>query len=227
MCSSISLTLSPSSAPWVCLPLSVGTGQEQMHTDVHLLAAHQRGEMRGVLRFYTWQPAAISLGYHQRHWPNHWQHCRYRGQPLSLVRRPSGGAAVLHQGDLCFAVVVGITPGGYRAQWQRVQAWLIEGWRGLGVVLQPGQQTPQRGQVSCFAQATPVDLVTVTGHKFIGMAQRRQGRSLLVQGSMQLRPDPALWRQVFGEIAPPPVPAPPVAAVVAHLTATAPAYLAG
>jgi lipoate-protein ligase A len=214
-----------SSAPWVCLPLQVGAGPEQMQTDLQLLAAHQRGDIRGALRFYCWQPVAISLGYHQRHWPEHWQHCHYRGQRLPILRRPSGGAAVLHQGDVCFALVMGITPGHYREQWQRLLAWLIDGWRTLGVSLQTGPQKPVRGQVSCFAQATPADLVTAAGHKFIGMAQRRWGRSLLVQGSMQIHPDPELWMQVFGTTAPPPVPTPPIPVVVAHLTATVRAYL--
>ncbi len=209
-----------SSVPWISLPLTVGSGQQQMQTDLDLLTAHQRGEFRGALRFYLWQPAAVSLGYHQHHWPEHWQQCYYQGQPLEVVRRPSGGAAVLHQGDLCYALVTGMVPGGCRQQYQRLQDWLIHGWRTLGVNLHRGQQPPSRGQVSCFATATPADLVTETGHKFIGSAQLRRGRSILYQGSMQLHPDPDLWVQVFGSVAPPPVLIPSLGAVVAHLGAT-------
>ncbi|MEN9217599.1 MAG: biotin/lipoate A/B protein ligase family protein [Gloeomargarita sp. DG_2_bins_126] len=204
--------------------MSVGSGQQQMQTDLNLLSAHQRGEIRGAVRFYRWQPAAISLGYHQRHWPEHWCQCRYQGHPLAVVRRPSGGGAVLHQGDLCFTLVTGITAGGYRLQYQRLQAWLIQGWQALGVPLYPGEQPARRGQAHCFAAATPADLVTATGHKFIGSAQLRRGHSVLHQGSMQLQPDPELWVQVFGTPPPPPVPSPNWSTVVAHLTHLATVY---
>ncbi len=195
-----------------------------MHTDLNLLAAHQRGEFAGALRFYCWQPAAVSLGYHQHHWPEHWRQCRYQGQPLEMVRRPSGGAAVLHQGDLCYALVTGMVPGGCRQQYQRLHHWLIHGWQALGVNLHPGQQTPTPGQIDCFAAATPADLVTERGHKFIGSAQLRRGRSVLYQGSMQLHPHPDLWRTVFGTTAPPPVPIPSLTAVMEHLGRTVPDY---
>ncbi len=191
-----------------------------MHTDLELLRAHQRGEIRGAVRFYRWQPAAVSLGYHQHHWPVHWAHCRYQGQLLELVRRPSGGGAVLHQGDLCYTLVMGIVPGGYRHQYQRLNTWLIQGWQALGVPLSLGECPAGRGQTHCFAQATPADLVTGTGHKFIGSAQLRRGYSVLHQGSMQLAPDPELWNQVFASPAAPPMRIPSLRDVVAHLTAT-------
>ncbi|MCS6781650.1 MAG: biotin/lipoate A/B protein ligase family protein [Gloeomargarita sp. SKYBB_i_bin120] len=214
------------SGPWRFEPLQVADGHTQMQRDLALLAAHQRGELAGAVRFYQWQPAAISLGYHQYHWPEHWAQLTYRGQPLHLVRRPSGGSAVLHQGDLCYAVVIGVPPGTYRQQIQRLQNWLIQGWRELGISLQPGTEKPQPGVAHCFAQAAITDLVTPAGHKFIGSAQLRRGRSLLQHGSIQLHPDPELWRRVFGTEPPPPVATPPLPELVAHFTALARTELA-
>ncbi|MEN9275053.1 MAG: hypothetical protein Q6K17_00770 [Gloeomargarita sp. GMQP_bins_5] len=210
-------SLAPS-APWLVWPLQVADGATHMQTDLDLLAAHQRGDIAGAVRFYQWQPVAISLGYHQRQWPAHWEQ-------LPLIRRPSGGSAVLHQGDLCYAVVLGVSPGTYRQQVERIQNWLIQGWQGLGLSLHPGQDPPQPGVGSCFAQATRTDLVIATGHKFIGSAQLRRGQSLLQHGSMALHPDPHLWQHLFGTTPPPPPVTPPIADIVAYLTALAPAYL--
>ncbi|MCS7030601.1 MAG: hypothetical protein NZL92_03580 [Gloeomargarita sp. SKYG116] len=217
-------SLAPS-APWLVWPLQVADGDTQMQTDLALLAAHQRGEIAGAVRLYQWQPAAISLGYHQQHWPTHWASITYHGQPLQLIRRPSGGSAVLHQGDLCYAVVIGIQPGTYRQQVQRIQNWLIHGWRELGISLELGSDRPHRNLPHCFAQAVTTDLVTAAGHKFIGSAQLRRGHSLLQHGSMQLHPDPHLWQQIFGVSPPPSVSTPPMREVVAHLLALAPTYL--
>ncbi len=76
-----------------------------MAIDAWLLEQHDLGKHPPTLRFYTWEPAAISLGYHQRRWPQYWQGLTGQGQPLDMVRRPSGGRAVLHQGDLTYAVI--------------------------------------------------------------------------------------------------------------------------
>jgi len=73
-------------------------GRIQMAIDHWLLEQHKLGLLPSTLRFYTWSPPAISLGYHQSNWPEYWQQLTWQGAPLQLVRRPTGGRAVLHQG---------------------------------------------------------------------------------------------------------------------------------
>ena len=85
---------------WRLIPLLSASGRVQMAIDKWLLEKHLAGKNPPTLRFYTWVPAAISLGYHQQRWPDFWQQLSWEGKPLELVRRPSGGRAVLHQGDL-------------------------------------------------------------------------------------------------------------------------------
>jgi lipoate-protein ligase A len=84
---------------WRLIPLLEATGTVQMAIDSWLLEQHQCGKHPPTLRFYTWSPAAISLGYHQRQYPQSWQNLTGGGKKLDLVLRPSGGRAVLHQGD--------------------------------------------------------------------------------------------------------------------------------
>jgi lipoate---protein ligase len=187
------------------IPPIAASGRVQMAIDRWLLTQHCQGLHPPTVRFYTWSPAALSLGYHQRRYPEFWQHLTWQNQPIELVQRPSGGRAVLHQGDLTYAVITSgsATPGiaGNRMQaYQYLCEFLIQGWRSLGVDLHYGEAG--RGYIhnpNCFGTATAADLVMPNGAKLIGSAQLRRGTALLQHGSMRLHPDPGLFRQVFGK----------------------------
>jgi lipoate-protein ligase A len=198
----LSQSLSCLDAPrplWRLLPLIEAPGRVQMAIDRWLLEQHRYHGHPPILRFYTWQPAAISLGVSQRRrYPDHWQHLTWRGQTVDLVQRPSGGRGVLHQGDLTYAVVTSHLPGNVDQGYRTLCQFLIKGWRSLGVELRFG--TPDRRYVrshNCFGLATNADLVDALGHKFIGSAQLKQGKYLLQHGSMVLQPDPELFERVF------------------------------
>ncbi len=182
---------------WRLLPLIAAPGQVQMAIDRWLLLQHQQG-YPPTLRFYTWSPPAISLGYHQSALES-WQQLNWQGKPIEIVRRPTGGRAVLHQGDLTYALVIsGMT--GTRVQvYQKICEFLIQGWRSLGVELQYGEAG--RGYINnpnCFGTATSADLVLANGVKLIGSAQQRRGEVILQHGSICLEPDAKLFAQVFG-----------------------------
>ncbi|MBL1175319.1 lipoate--protein ligase family protein [Pantanalinema sp. GBBB05] len=183
---------------WRYIPPLVASGKLQMALDTWLFEQHLQGKQPPILRFYTWEPAAISLGYHQRQWSDHWQDLTWQGQAIDLVRRPTGGRAVLHQGDLTYAVIMSGLPGKRMQAYQQICEFLIQGWRSLGVDLHYGQAG--RGYIhnpNCFGTATTADLVVAEGRKLIGSAQLRRGSTVLQHGSMRLAPDPVLFRQVF------------------------------
>ena len=169
-----------------------------MAIDRYLLEQHRAGKHPSVIRFYTWQPAAISLGYHQKDYPN-WQDLLWQGKPLDIVRRSTGGRAVLRQGDLTYMVVTSIPPRKRLEVYKQICQFLITGWRSLGVELDYGKATKEYIQhQNCFATATGSDLVTPQGNKVIGSAQLRRGKTVLQHGSMIINTDPELYRQVFG-----------------------------
>lgn len=175
-------------------------GKVQMAVDKWLLAQHQLGKHLPTLRFYTWSPPAISLGYHQKKYPEHWQNIIYQGGKLDLVRRPSGGRGVLHQGDLTYAVITSGIPGTRLQAYEKICEFLISGWRSLGVELNYGQAG--RGYIhnpNCFGTATGADLVLSNGSKLIGSAQLRKGKAILQHGSIILNPDLDLFAEVFGK----------------------------
>ncbi|NEQ23221.1 MAG: lipoate--protein ligase family protein [Microcoleus sp. SIO2G3] len=185
---------------WRSIPLLCASGSVQMAIDAWLFDQYGQGKIPPVLRFYTWEPAAISLGYHQSRYPAKWRDLTWQGRSIDLVRRPSGGRAVLHQGDLTYAVIT--SGSGDRMQdYRSICEFLIQGWRSLHVDLDFG--SAGRGYIhnpNCFGTATVADLVLPDGTKLIGSAQLRRGSAILQHGSIRLNPDRALVQQVFGAV---------------------------
>lgn len=171
-----------------------------MAIDQWLLEQHQAGKQPPVLRFYTWALPTISLGYHQHRWSTTWQQLTWQGTPIPLVRRPTGGRAVLHQGDLTYMVVTSGLADKRLDAYQAICEFLIQGWRTLGVPLHYGSTGREYARhPNCFSTATGVDLLTAEGYKLIGSAQLRRGNAILQHGSIRLEPDAQLVTQVFGE----------------------------
>ncbi|MBE9179837.1 lipoate--protein ligase family protein [Oculatella sp. LEGE 06141] len=195
-----------------------------MQLDRWLFEQHCLGLHPPTLRFYRWSPIAISLGYHQRRYPERWQHLTWKGEPIDLVRRPTGGRAVLHQGELTYAVVTSGIGGNRMQAYQTLCEFLIAGCRSLGIQLQFGQAG--RGYIhnpNCFGTATTADLVLPDGTKIIGSAQLRRGDAILQHGSIQLSLDPDLFYRVFETERPPlnVLPDPPIQALTEALTRAA------
>jgi len=202
------------SQPWRFVPTIAAAGATQMAIDEWLLDQLIQGQQPPTLRFYRWSPIALSLGYHQKQWPESWADLCWQGQPVELVRRPTGGRGVLHQGDLTYAIAMPLM--GHRQEaYRQICDALIAAWKHLGVNLRYGTTGhTYRHQANCFALATPADLVTATGYKLIGSAQLRRDRYLLQHGSIRLWPNWQLYRQVFGAAAVPAVARP--AAIPEH-----------
>jgi lipoate-protein ligase A len=170
-----------------------------MAIDRWLLDQHFCRKHPQALRFYTWSPSAISLGYNQHKYSQKWENLTWQGKKIDLVRRPTGGRAVLHQGDLTYAMITSGLKGDRLQVYQKICEFLIQGWRSLGVELQYGKIG--RGYIhnpNCFGTATGADLILSNGSKLIGSAQMRRGDAILQHGSIRLKPDQQLFTQVFG-----------------------------
>lgn len=183
---------------WRLIPFLETNGALQMQIDRFCLQQHRLGFQPPILRFYSWSPAAISLGYHQRDYPLKWHNITWQGKPLNLVRRPTGGRAVLHQGDLTYMVVASNIPGNRERVYKTICQFLIEGMRSLGIELNYGRAgRGYIGNPNCFALATAADLIDSEGRKSIGSAQLRQGKAFLQHGSISLSTDRTLFARVF------------------------------
>lgn len=183
---------------WRYIPPLEANGKIQMAIDTWLLQKHQQGKHPSTLRFYTWSPPAISLGYHQRRYPQHWQKLTWGGKPLDIIRRPTGGRAVLHQDDLTYMVVTSRPSGQIIDIYKYLCEFLIVGWESLGINLHYGEGGREYlGNPNCLATSTPADLVTEDGYKFIGSALLKQGNYYLQHGSIRIGKNWQLYNQVF------------------------------
>ncbi len=171
-----------------------------MAIDQWLFEQHILGQIPPTLRFYTWSHPTISLGYHQRHYPDHWQSLVWHDRSIDIVKRPTGGRGVLHQGDLTYALIGSGFVGKRVEVYQQICQFLIDGWRSIGVEL--GYGNAGSGYIhnpNCFGTATSADLVCQDGYKLIGSAQLIRSGAVLQHGSMRLNPDLELFEKVFGE----------------------------
>lgn len=187
---------------------------------------HLMGDGPPVLRFYQWTPAALSLGYHQKEIPSQWRSL-LACEGVDLVRRPTGGRAVLHGGDLTYGLIYTCPLPQRRDSYCHICGWLRRVWGDRGVPLYFGQGDRSYAQQdSCFASATKADLVTETGIKVIGSAQLRRGSVVLQHGSILdgHRSPGALYESLFGERFPAVPPLGDRYALMQQLSAQAEAY---
>ena len=139
------------------------------------------------LRFYGWTAATVSLGYFQ---PHAIRLADSRLSALPWVRRPSGGATLVHHHEITYALAL---PGG--VPWQSKEPYLIRVHRvivnalaelGLaGKVELVGANPIRHGDVLCFQQFTTGD-VLCSGKKIVGSAQRKYRHAILQHGSILL-----------------------------------------
>jgi lipoate-protein ligase A len=180
-------------------------------------AIHAPATAGALLRFYAWRRPTVSIGFHQRRLPAHWLGLLERGC-VDLVRRPSGGRAVLHAGELTYALIWPQAPQRRSLAYEQACDWLRVAFAELEQPLLFGRLAASAQRSSCFATSTAADLVHSDGAKRIGSAQLWRRGCLLQHGSLLLNPPPELWGELFDH-PPPSLPPLPLegAGLLAHL----------
>lgn len=176
---------------WRFLNTGRRDGAWNMAVDEALLVGVNRSESAPTVRVYAWDPPTVSTGYSQDLEDElDLSACRDAG--FGVVRRPTGGRAVLHAGELTYSVVgpAGAPPlgGTIMEAYKAIADALVRGLRSLGVdadLARVATEARARGGVSppCFVSAGRFEVV-VGGKKLIGSAQRRVGRGVLQHGSL-------------------------------------------
>ena len=113
---------------WRLIPFIEASGMIQMAIDNWLFIQHEKEKYPSTLRFYTWSSPTISLGHLQKKWPLSWSDLTWENRSIELVRRPTGGRSVLHQGDLTYGIIVSINNRKTSEIYQQICQFLIEGW---------------------------------------------------------------------------------------------------
>lgn len=167
------------------------TGAMNMAIDEALLEAVESGSSPPVLRLYNWQPAAVTLGFGQRG-DDAVNHGACRSLGLDVVRRHTGGRAVLHESEVTYAVIAPVETGRFGGSilgnYRAIAEVLLDAVAstGLAATLSAtrsagGGQGAQRS--ACFTAPSHYELL-FRGCKIAGSSQRRQGRAFLQHGSI-------------------------------------------
>lgn len=168
-------------------------GATNMAVDEAILDAVVEGDSPPTLRFYGWSPPCLSLGRNQPLAEANLDACRAAG--VDVIRRPSGGQAVLHATELTYAVALSQddprSEGGVLGGYRRLSEGLLAGLRHLGIdAVQACGARPAQGPPSpiCFDRPTDYE-ICFEGRKLIGSAQWRRRGGVLQHGSLPLRGD--------------------------------------
>jgi lipoate-protein ligase A len=192
-------------APWRLILEGSEDGAWNMAVDEAILEACDRASPKPVptLRLYGWRPATLSLGRSQPAEGAYDARVLAR-EGIGLVRRPTGGLAVLHEIERTYAVVgaLGVPPfaGGVIATYRTIAEALRRGLGRLGVAAIPVE--PRRGAArddgaSCFERLGAWE-IAADGRKLVGSAQARRRGALLQHGSIPIRLDAARLAEVLG-----------------------------
>lgn len=148
-----------------------------MEQDIALAQRLQRGEIPPTLRLYGWKPWAVSLGYNQSELDIDKDKCSEFG--IEIVRRPTGGRAVLHANELTYSIVMASGGKGITETYSMISKALVAGLSKLCADVayetsQPNFQAFYKKQESipCFSASARYE-VQINGKKLVGSAQRR------------------------------------------------------
>jgi lipoate-protein ligase A len=151
-----------------------------------------------VFRVYTWARPTLSLGRNQTA-RGVYDPERARALGVEVVRRPTGGRAVLHWREVTYSVAAPVAPGEpLRESYARINRLLLDGLRRLGVgatLARPGARAPLPGAAPCFETPTEGELV-VDSRKLVGSAQYREPGALLQHGSILLDDDQSILERL-------------------------------
>jgi lipoate-protein ligase A len=181
-------------ATWRLILGGEADGATNMAVDEAILDAVVEGKSRPTLRFYGWSPPCLSLGRSQPSSDVNWAACRTDG--VDVVRRPTGGKAILHTDELTYSVALPLSDprveGGVVQAYRRLSEGLLAGLQSLNapVIQAAGGSSAVGGDPSAVCFETPSSYEIIAGgRKLVGSAQWRARGGVLQHGTLPLHGD--------------------------------------
>ncbi|MCD4782774.1 MAG: lipoate--protein ligase family protein [Candidatus Eremiobacteraeota bacterium] len=168
----------------------VHPGSFNMAADEALLVELMKNPVSPTLRFYQWEKPTLSLGYFQK--INEVNIERIEAKGYDIVRRPTGGRAVLHWEEVTFCLVIPAFKRGLWEIFKSIHEALESGLNMIGIsarvlpVEKYGRGIRNRTS-ACFASPSRYELM-LNGKKIAGTAQKKVGDYMLAHGSIPIRP---------------------------------------
>src|SRR5690242_13201493 len=168
-------------------------GPTNMAIDEAILEAVGRGDAPPTLRLYSWNPACLSLGYAQPAANADMERIAAHG--WQVVRRMTGGRAILHTDELTYSVALPIdhplVEGTILDSYRRLSAALLAALQAIGLDAHADKRESGRAKSVgpvCFEVPSDYE-ITADGKKLIGSAQVRKHNAALQHGSLPLYGD--------------------------------------
>ncbi len=157
-----------------------------MAIDEAIFLMREKLGLPATLRFYAWKPAAVSIGYFQRIEDPSLQ--RYKRQKLTIVRRFTGGGAILHRNEITYSLACSThgfpTFRDIVKTQQLTHEAIILGLQNLGINAElERKETERPDPYFCFVNPSKYDVVE-DGRKIAGSAQRRKNKAFFQHGSI-------------------------------------------
>jgi lipoate-protein ligase A len=184
---------------WRFIKSSLHSPAFNMAIDEAIMHEVAAGESPPTLRFYRWQPATLSIGYFQSALKE-LDLDKVKEKKVGLVRRPTGGRAVLHDQELTYSIILPDTypelPQSVTESYRMLSMGLVAGFKRLGLQADMVNLSAKDGEneltlmgsAACFDSPSWYELV-VEGQKIAGSAQVRQNGVVLQHGSVLLNMD--------------------------------------
>jgi lipoyl(octanoyl) transferase len=191
---------------WRLIKDSYHNGFINMAVDEAIMIAHKNGLVPPTIRFYQWSPPAVSLGYFQDLKKEiNVKVCQEIG--IDIVRRPTGGKAVLHDQELTYSFIIKendpLVNDSILETYKKISGGIIRGLSYLGI---KAELVPLRDKLEnnllgrsdkarihhldfksiCFSVPSQYE-VQVEGKKIVGSAQVRKGGVVLQHGSLLIK----------------------------------------
>ena len=181
-------------ATWRLIISIPATGAWNMAVDEAILESAREGAVLPTLRLYAWEPACISLGYAQDVSDIDLKKLKTKG--WGLVRRATGGRAILHTDELTYSVSGPDTEarlaGDILTSYQRLSSAILTALKSLELAVQamPKEQVSKSPKVDpvCFEIPSNYE-ITIDGKKLVGSAQARKKGGVLQHGTLPLTGD--------------------------------------
>lgn len=180
--------------PWRLLLTPPARGAWNMAVDESILEHIGHGASLPTLRLYAWTPACLSLGHAQPFADVDVERLKARG--WEVVRRPTGGRAILHTDELTYSVIAPNdeprVEGSVLESYNRLAQALLLAVKNLGLPVEmkndAAQEVILRNNPVCFEVPSTYE-ITANGKKLIGSAQARKKEGVLQHGSLPLTGD--------------------------------------
>jgi len=179
---------------WRFLNTGPRDGYQNMAIDEVLATKSVPHDNRSIFRIYQWQPYAISLGYNQE--PEDLNLARCKDHKIDIVRRPTGGRAVLHAEEVTYSIIIPRESEFYSSDvlttYNLINKGILKGLHLIGVKAElveralddtEKKSSSNKDKVPCFSKSAKFE-IAFQGKKLVGSAQRRYEKSILQHGSI-------------------------------------------